>query len=297
MVYLLLILLFFGFLQSLFELKGDDTIIFKWNIKKFLSILYIIGFIFGFVVIIIQNGESNRFNILVQNISTSLQSVDSISKEQLKYINESLEQTKSITGKSDSINRDLMKVLAINESLISQYHIVNKRLAKQIELETRQLKERAPIINFSDNNIHLEINDDSTVYWLKACINNLGKRNALINNCRGYILFINKKNQPFKYVEIRGNSEKYALAPIELRNETQCYYSFAISDFNKTKIESSFAVICLRIDYTDLAIDKDSVVFQHCGWYPSVKNFGGLKDWQYGIAKKWVRENLNFYKK
>lgn len=255
------------------------------------------GFIIGFVVIIVQNKASNRFNELIQNMSTSVHNVDSISKEQLRIKNESLEQTKLIISKSDSINRDLMKVLAINESLISQYNVVNKRLAKQIELETRQLKERAPDINLSDNDIHLELNDDSTLYDIKACISNLGKRNALINNCRGYILFINNKNQPIKYVEIRGNSEKYTLEPIELRNSTQCYYSFAISDFNKTKIESGFAVICLRVDYTDVTIDKDSIVFRYCGWDPSVKFFGGFKDWQYGIAKKWARENLNFYEK
>lgn len=283
-------------LQSLFELKKDYTEESKWKITRILSFLYIAGFIVGIIVVANQNKETNQVNDLINRISFNVTKIDSLSNEQLRIIRKSINQTRLIINRSDSISKELIKVFEINESLITQYDRINAKLSKQVELETKQFKERAPSIGLMDYDINLEGND-STAYSINVCIRNYGKRTALIHGGNGYIVCFDKKNQPLGYIEIRGNNEKGLLAPDEINHMRLCYSSFGIRDLRYLKTESDFAVICLKVHYEDIAMNKDSIEYLYSGWIPRMETFGGLKDWQYSIAKKWAIKNLNFGEK
>jgi len=296
MIYLLTILLLFGLVQSLLELRKEDKIILKWPVRKILAITYIFCFVFGLIVAIIQEKDSDKIKGVIKDISSTVAMINKSSSEQLENINHSLDQTKELIGKSDTSNLKLSQVIKANKKLIYQYTIVNSRLSNQIEIENRQFNERAPIIDLSENDVKLSGND-TTSYAIEACIRNLGKRNAIIKSGCGYILFFNIDNNPIKYVEIRGNSINNIIEPSELRNMKYCYGSFDISEFNKIKAQTDFAIICLKINYTDIAINKDSLEYYYCGWRPQFNIFGGLKDWQYGLAKNWIRKNFKFYEK
>ena len=42
-------------------------------------------------------------------------------------------------------------------------------------------------------------------------------------------------------------------------------------------------------------MNKETIEFLYSGWQPFETFFGGLKDWQYNLAIKWVSENIEFY--
>lgn len=295
MIFLLCILLLFGLFQSLLELEKDNNGKFKWNLKRILSIFYICGFIIGIIIIIIQEKESNAVNGLINDISLSVNKINSISNEQLNILSKATNQTQLLINRSDSVDKRMIDILKIKESLIKQYETVNNKLSKQLELEIKQLKERAPSIGLKDYDISLQGND-STTYSISACIRNYGKRNALIKGGNGYIICFDKKNQPIYYYEIRGNNSKSVLEPNEVSEMQLCYNSFDIQNLKNLKTECDYAVICLKVHYEDIAINKDSIEFYYNGWIPrNGNNFGGLKDWQYGYAKNWASKNLNIY--
>ncbi|MDO9339324.1 MAG: hypothetical protein Q7T72_02205 [Bacteroidales bacterium] len=296
MIYLLLILLLFGLFQSLLELRKDDTIIFKWKISKLLAVIYILCFIIGLIVAIIQDKDTNKVKDIINSISSSVTKINKISSEQFENITKSFKQTQLLIKKSDSANVTMTRVIEANKKLIAQYNEVNAKLSSQLEIERQQLMERAPNIDLSEIDVRLDT-IDSPLYTIEACIRNLGKRNAQIKSGCGYILFFNNNNVPIKYVEIRGNNVKSILEPSELRNMKYCYYSFNITEYNKLKTVTDFAIICLKINYNDIAINKDSLAYYYCGWRPSFNIFGGLKDWQYGLAKNWIKKNIEFYDK
>lgn len=293
---LLYILLLFGLLQSLLELRKQSSKISKWRVKKILSALYIFGFIIGVIVTFLQINEDNQVKEVITDISSSVTKNTFIAIEQLKNIDKSIKQTQSIIEKSDSINKKMILVLKSSEYLMSQYKKVNEKLSNQLELEEKQLIERAPNIGLLDYDISLE-GDDSNSYAISACIRNFGKRTALINGGSGYILFFNKTNQPIEYVEIRGNNNKGILEPNENAGMRLCFFSFAIKDYDFIMTQCDFAVICLKISYIDSPFNKENLGYYYSGWHPTEKFFGSLKDWQFNLAKKWIQENTEFYRK
>lgn len=295
MIFLLCILLLFGLIQSLLELEKDNNGKFKWNSKRILSILYICGFVIGVIIVIIQEKESNTASKLIKDISSSVNKINTISNEQLNILSTATTQTQFLINKSDSVDKRMIDVLKIKESLIKQYESVNDRLSTQLELETKQLKERAPSIGLMDYDISLE-GTDSTSYFINACIRNYGKRNAAIMGANGYLICFDKKNEPIYYNEFRGNNIKSILEPNDVNGMRTCYRSYDIKNLKYLKSECDYAVICLKVNYEDIAINKDSIEFYYSGWIPrNGNNFGGLKDWQYGYAKKWALRNLKIY--
>jgi len=294
MTYLLIILLLFGLVQSLLELKKENSKKNKRYIQKTLSVVYILGFVIGFIIVLLQENEANNAKEMLTSISSSVIKTNFVAAKQLEIVNTSIKQTHLILDKADSMNKKMIQVLRSNESLIQQYNNVNEKLSKQLELDDKLLMERAPSIGLLDADIRLEGND-STNYQIVACIRNFGKRNAIINGGSGYVLFFNKKNQPIFYAEIRGNNNKGILEPNEIEKLRLCYYSFVLNKYNLIKTESDFAVICLKINYKDIAMNKETIEFLYSGWHPFETFFGGLKDWQYNLAIKWVSENIEFY--
>ncbi len=291
MTFLLIILLFLGLFQSLLELKKDDNGKFKRYFERFLSISYIGGFIIGLIVLFIQEKESNIAKGLISDISLSVNKINVISNEQLNILKKATTQTQLLINKSDSVDKRMVDVLKIKESLVKQYDSVNAKLSKQLELEKIQLKERAPSIGLMDYNISLA-GSDSTSYYIEACIGNYGKRNALIIGENGYIICFDKKNQPIYFNEIRGNNNRSILEPHNVNGMELCYRSFDIQNFRYLKSECDYAVICLKVHYEDIAINKDSIETYYSGWKPKNGNeFGGLKDWQYGYAKIWASKD------
>ena len=120
------------------------------------------------------------------------------------------------------------------------------------------------------------------------------KESNVVKGGNGYIICFNKKNQPIYYTEIRGNNSKSVLEPNEVSGMQLCYNSF---DIQNLKTECDYAVICLKVHYEDIAINKDSIEFYYNGWIPrNGNNFGGLKDWQYGYAKNWASKTRIFMK-
>jgi hypothetical protein len=292
MIFLLLILLLFALVQSILELKKDEQEKYNWDIKKILSLFYLIGFIIGLIVLLLQNKESKKLNDLILNISTSVNKMNSIFETRLKDLSKSVNQTHLLFSKSDSLDKKMTQVIDVKEDLIKQYKNVNEKLSKQLELELKQLMERSPNIGLIDDDIILEGND-STSYSISVCIRNFGKRTAMIYGGNGCIICFNKKNKPFHYIEIRGNNNKGFLEPNEISKMRLCYYSFGINNLEYLKTESEFSVVCLKVHYEDLTLKKDTTEIFYSGWLPSTGTFGGLKDWQYNAAKKWLKENLN----
>ena len=115
MIILLCILLMFGLLQSLLELRKEGTIKSKWRIRQILSWLYIGGFVIGIIVAITQQEENNKVNQVIKGISSLVANIDSNSIKQLVSMSKTIEQTQSLIGKSDSINKSLIGVLEIKD--------------------------------------------------------------------------------------------------------------------------------------------------------------------------------------
>lgn len=298
MIYLLFILLIFGLFQSLLELAQKDAKESKWRIKKILSLLYIGGFLTAVVVTVIQEKESYKVKESIQGILSSVTEIHSALVEQLRSMSKMLEQTQSLINKSDSTGKRMMKVLETADSLTSQYEEVNTKLSKQVELETKQFEERSPTIELMDWDISWQGND-STSYYIEACIRNYGKRNALINGGRGYVLFFDKNNRPLSCLNIPGNNNKEVLEPNETEKARLCYISdwYGIKDYRLIKSRAGFGVICLKVNYEDIVMGKDSVVSFYSGWVPDHPGFWGLNDWQIGLARAWAAENLKFDEK
>jgi hypothetical protein len=248
MIILLFILLLFGLFQSLLELRKEEKDKYKWDVKRILSLFYIFGFVTGFIIIVLQNKESNRVNDLIIGISSSLKTINSISVAQLKDLDQSIQQTKSLIKKSDSLDTRMNKVIEFKEDLLAQYKNVNEKLSKQLELENKQLKERAPNIGLMDSDNTLE-GTDSTSYSFGTCIRNFGKRTALIYSGNGYVVCFDINNRPIDFLEIRGNKNNSLLEPNEISQMRQCFYSTGRRDLKGLKEHTFYGVICLKIHH------------------------------------------------
>jgi len=262
---LIILLLLFGLFQSLLELRKEDATESKWNIRRILSLIYVGGFVIGIIICVIQEQETSKINQLIEGISTSVTKIDSVDKR-------------------------LVEVLGVKDSLITQYERVNAKLSKQAELDMKSLEERSPSIALMDYDIDWKGND-STSYSIAACIRNLGKRNALITSGRGYVLFFDKDNKPFFHVDIPGNNNKGILESNEIERMRLCYNSHGINSYQTLKANTSFAVIYLEIHYEDVLLEKKKVDRFYSGWSPKLGRFGGLRDWQTNLAQKWASDN------
>lgn len=293
MLYLLVSLLVFGLLQSFFELKKDTTKKKKWRIERILSMLYIIGFIIGCVVIIMQDKESTKVNKLISDISFSVTKIDSTSLDQVNKLSKSIEETKLLVKITDSMNKNIVEIIKIRDSLVGQTKKINEKLVEQLKLDNLSLEEKEAKIVLMDYDIKW-LGDDSTSYSVQACLRNLGKRNAIMNGGNGYIVFFDKQNKPFLNIDFPGNNNTGVLQPNQPQEATLCFYSYSLHNFQILKSTTSFAVMCLKIKYQDALYKSEKVEYFYSGWTPTSLGFGGLKDWQIGFAKKWESENYKF---
>ena len=179
MLYLLIFLLFFGFIQSILELKKDNWK-YKWSIEKILSVIYILGFLFGSVELIFKEKESNEINSLIKKISSSVGKLDSNSINQIKELSNALGKTDSLISISKSMNKGMDSIIKDRSSLLAETKNLNSKLLMQNELETKFLLEKEALLDLSDADIEL-ISSDTITYQIKACIRNIGKRNAMEN--------------------------------------------------------------------------------------------------------------------
>lgn len=294
MIYLLSILLLFGLFQSFLELKKEELGSSQALIKKILSTLYILGFLFGIMAILLQNNESDEENNLIKYISKSVTKIDSTSIEQVTKISKTIEQTESLVRQSENLNNGMIQVLKIKDSLLQQYKYVNSEFSKQLELDKQKLKERSPDIVLKNYDVKWT-GTDSTSYVLQACIINLGKRNATIIGGKGYVVFFDYQKKPFANVPIVGNTTQGTLESNQIQGMRLCYYSYGVLDFKLVKSSINFAVICLKVIYKDELLNIVKEKKFYIG-YTGIKDneFGGLKDWQVGLAKIWENDNYKF---
>ena len=294
MIYLLSILLLFGLFQSFLELKKDGSDKPQALLKKILSALYILGFILGIMVILLQNNESDEVNNLIKDISKSVTKIDSTSIEQVSKIGRTIEQTESLVSQSNNLNNGMIQVLKIKDSLLEQYKYVNSELGKQLELDKQKLKERSPDIDLKNYDVKWT-GTDSTSYVIEACITNFGKRNATILGGKGYVLLFDNQKKPFANIPIVGNTNQGILESNQINGMRHCYNSYGVYDFKIVKRNINFAVICLKVIYKDelLNIEKEKKFYVG---FTGIRTdeFGGLKDWQVGLAKIWEADNYKF---
>jgi hypothetical protein len=288
MVYLLILILLFGLIQSILELWKEKSKENKEEIHKWLSIFYIIGFFVSAFALIFQDKENNTVNQLIKKVSTSVNSIDSNSLKQLENINKTISQTKVLISKSDSLNKGIIDVLEIKDSLLTQYDKVNEMLAKQLDFDKEKLKEKKPIITIVDNDIKWEKKDSTTntSSHISMCLTNIGKRAGEIKNGWGNVFFFNKQKIKFFTLKIPGNSQKYSLPPLEEKyNYQYCFISNGVFEPDLLKRNTSFAVIYLQVSYSDLVTNENSTIDYFKIWVPEME-FGGAKDWQIELAKQ-----------
>ena len=287
-------MLLFGLFQSFLELKKEELGSSQALIKKILSTLYILGFLFGIMAILLQNNESDEENNLIKYISKSVTKIDSTSIEQVTKISKTIEQTESLVRQSENLNNGMIQVLKIKDSLLQQYKYVNSEFSKQLELDKQKLKERSPDIVLKNYDVKWT-GTDSTSYVLQACIINLGKRNATIIGGKGHVVFFDYQKKPFANVPIVGNTTQGTLESNQIQGMRLCYYSYGVLDFKLVKSSINFAVICLKVIYKDELLNIVKEKKFYIG-YTGIKDneFGGLKDWQVGLAKIWETDNYKF---
>ncbi len=258
-------MLVFGLVQSLLDLRKDDASKSKWSLRKIFSAVYISGFIVGVAVIVIQEREADKVNGLIQGISSSV-------------------------GRIDSVDKRLVGVLAVSDSLVTQYEKVNAKLSRQIELDIKNLEEKSAVVALMDYDLKW-LGSDSTSYAVEACIRNFGHRNALITSGHGYVVFFDSDKKPFFHVAIPGNSNKGILEPNDIEQMRLCYYSHGVYDYAEVKAKAIFAIIHLEIHYQDVLMKRPKTEHFYSIWNPKRDAFGGPKDWQVNLAHKWAVEN------
>lgn len=293
MVYLLLTILLLGLFQSIFELFKDDTKRRRLVIRALAS-LYILGFILGIFVTIYNSNDAKITSSILKRISNDVELLNASSGENLSRLDKSIKQSGDLIDQSESLNKKMISIMEIKKSLLEQYEIVNDKLSKQIDLEQKQLNERAPNIALYDIDSKLEGSDTSS-YSIGVCIRNSGKRSAQIQSGVGLVLCFNNRNKVTHVGHIKGSNNPGILEPNDLVQMKLCYYSDGFKNIKELRNESSFSVIFLKVKYTDIAIHKDSVQTFYTGWIPDGNEFGGLKDWQYNAAKVWIKTNTDLF--
>lgn len=290
MLYLGITLLVFGLFQSLFEIVKENQPNLKNQLQKALSLLYILGFIGGTIVAFTQDQDSEKLNGQIKKIFSSVSRIDSSSIEQVRSLSKSLENTKELVSITDSMNKSVGELLLIRDSLILQTGKINDRLKNQIEFDLMSLRERDAVIEMRDYDMKWTGND-STSQALEVCIKNMGKRNAILKGGSGYLVFFDKEKRPIFYANIPGSNNETVLVPIGGQENGLCYFSWGMRDLKQLKSISDFAVICMRIKYEDALHKEEKLKVFYSGWSARGDEFGGLKDWQYDLAKKWEVES------
>lgn len=295
MIWLLGILLFIGFIQSWLSLKKDGLNGYsnskKKRISQSLSILYVIGFIAGIANIILQKKEENVLNELTIGIYDSVNEVDIKTSQQINMLNQALKNSQILFSELDSIDSQTKKILEERTELLMEYEELNKSIKKQIIVEREKIIERRPIIDVNSLHANWDYKPDSTSHYVEICAINIGHRVAEINKGKGYILFFNKDNKPIKKLDIVGQEYDANLEAFENTNVRFCYISHGIyGNIETTKYLTKFAVIVLEISYTDYLTNKKYSREFFLAWSPE-SGFGGTKDWQKDLAKKWKENN------
>ena len=284
-----IVLLIIGCLQSYYGLQKDNSSKVKKNrINQLLSYLYFGSLCIGVFVIILQNKEADKNNNLLTFLSTK-------STDQLSTLKKVVTKTDSLIETSDSINQHLISQNKLNKSLISQYDKVNAQLSKQIDLELKKFKDSSPSINFMEDELFWE-GADSTLRFLRIYIRNHGKRNANVLGTKGVLVFFNRSNQPIFEADIPETKRNITLSPNETNPMEYDFASYGIRDFHNLKAKTDYAVICLEIHYKDIGMGNDTTIYQFSGWIPKY-GFGGLKDWQTNLGKRWAINNGKFQNK
>jgi hypothetical protein len=290
MIYLLLSLLGFGLIQSLLELVKDTEKPYKKIVQKTLAGVYILGFIIGVIITIQQEKESFNYNKLIGGISVSVTKIDSSFPGVLQKLNTSLVETKLLIKSSDSMNKNMVSLIKIRDSLTVQTKLINDRLSRQIDLDKQTLKEKEATIVMLDTDINWYHKDSNSSY-LKVAIRNFGKRNAIVESGLGYIVFFNHQNEPLAFQYLPGDSIADILQPDEIQKFNITYISYPIKKFGLIKSQTSFAIICLKIKYKDVLNEIEKINYFYSGWMPNEPGFGAMGNSRTHLAKQWAKAN------
>lgn len=289
MLYLAIIVLLFGLLQSYLELKKDKKNTFKWSIEKVLSVLYILGFISGIILLVLQNKDSNNANRLIGNIFGSVNKIDSVTTSQYENLSKSIQETERLLTMTDSMNNQLKTVLEIKDNLILQTNALNKQLASQLDLERQLLKGDRPHISLLTSNLKWVVKD-STTKSVVACFSNLGKRNAIITKIAGNIVFFNREKIPFFDFQFAPYSFNTTLSPISVQWQMSCLIS-ELQNVDQNIHYIDFVALGFLVEYNDPFDNSKYFERFYFGWYPDLERFGKLKDWQIPLFKEWIKNN------
>lgn len=277
-------------MQSFLELKKDKEKIFKWNVEKVLSILYVLGFVGGFVLIIVQNNETNQSSRIIDDISFSVKKIDSTSFQQMHKLSQSLEETERLIYLSDSMNVSLKSVVEIKDSLTAQTNMLNNQLAKQISIDLKTIEANKPIISLSESDISWSIKDSSTKA-ITSCIRNYGNRNAYVTKIVGEIILFNKQNLAMYNLEVPKSTYISGLQPTSLFGQEICVTSYGLKNAEQTLKNVGYAAIFVKVYYQDVIDKSEHEVDLYSGWNTDLNIFSNLKDWQLQLAKEWLKRN------
>lgn len=281
-IFLGIALLALTFIQSVIGLDKEQ------NTKyRPLSWIYFLILLFGVIFFLYDETEKNIINGYVNNTNKKVDNLNSLVDSQMFVINRNLTKTYDLINKSDSLNNVLLSLSENQENLINQYNQINKKLNDQLYLENIKLQERSAVIENDRSKISWDTTSNNTIV-LKNCVSNIGLRNAIIEKGKGYIIFF-KDNQIKASLLIPGNSLGEKLMP----KASYCYNSHGIIDYQKILNSVDFVIIMLEVKYADILLQHKNISKSYTIWIPN-QGFGGPKDWQVDMAKKWEKSNFIF---
>lgn len=290
MVYLLILLLIFGLVQSFLELRKEKKLNRKWSIKKLLSLLYILGFIVGFIVIVWQNSQDNQSSTILENISFSVNKIDSTSEKQIEKLTESLNETKRLIMLTDSMNERLSTVVGIRNSLVAQIEELNKKLAAQISNDKKLMESNKPILELIESDmkwIHL----DSNSRGIEFCIRNMGNRSAFVTSLSGNMLFFDKNRNVVYTLVIPYNSTPTLVQPTAQAGQRLCPNIAKMKEIERIFDIIDFAALYVVLNYSDIVDNSPHHTVLYSGWTAAANDFTKLRDWQLEIVKEWIKQN------
>lgn len=291
MVYLLSLLLIFGLVQSFFELRKDKSDLNrKWSIEKLLSIFYILGFIVGFVVIILQNSQDNQSSRTLESISFSVNKLDSTSEKEIEQLTNSINETKRLITLTDSMNKNISSIVGIRNSLIAQTEALNKKLAAQISNDTKLIESNKPILELLESDMKW-IRLDSNSQGIDFCIRNLGNRSAFVTSMSGNMLFFDKNRNVIYKLVIANISNSLVLQPTALTGQRICPNTARMEQFDKIFDKIDFAALYVNLNYTDILDNSPHNTVLYSGWTATANDFMKPREWQLEIVKKWINNN------
>lgn len=251
---LLILLLIIGLLQSFLNLKLQGRISIKTNKKftKYLSVIYVIGFIIAISQIIIEDREKNFFNDLNLKNSERIEKLDSSSEIQMSILENGVKKSEEIKDSFNLIHSNTLELLETQSKLINQYKVVNENLNDQIELEIRKYNSQQPILKIIDSeDIKWEKNLTSS-NLIKVSLRNVGGRIVTIKNTSGSVKLYDKNKQLFGILDF---PELMYDNPLEPFNQNRAVLSIRSNSFKenleKTLSKVSVVVFKLSIDYSE----------------------------------------------